>query len=82
MTDIPNETIEKELKEYIQALTAPNTTVAAESTLQEMNIDSLALVKIFVFIEKKFNVSLVNANITRENIKNFGSMVALIASRQ
>lgn len=82
MTAIPTETIETELKEYIQALTAPGTEIKPESSLQEMNIDSISLVKIFVFIEKKFNVSLINSKITRENIKDFGNMVALIVARQ
>lgn len=76
------ETIANELKEYIQALTSTETEVASESTLQEMNIDSIALVKIFVFIEKKFGVSLINAGLSRENIETFGSLVKHISKQQ
>lgn len=82
MTAIPTETIKKELKEYIQALASPNSEIKPDSTLKEMNIDSIALVKIFVFIEKKFGVSLINVSLTRENIETFGSLVSLIADRQ
>ena len=76
------ETVEKELREYIQALTSPDIKVTFASTLQEMNIDSIALVKIFVFIEKQFGISLINAGLSRENIETFGSLVNLIAERQ
>lgn len=76
------ENIEKELEDYIKALCSPDTEITPETTLQEMNVDSIALVKIFVFIEKKFAVSLINAGLSRENIETFGSMVKLIAEKQ
>ena len=82
MTTTSSKNIEKELKEYIQALASPEIEITPVSTLKEMGIDSIALVKIFVFIEKKFGVSLINAGLTRENIETFGSLVELIATRQ
>ena len=77
----PNK-VEHELKEYILALASPDTEVKPESTLQEMNIDSIALVKIFVFIEKQFGISLINAGLSRENIETFGSLVKHISEQK
>jgi acyl carrier protein len=66
--------IQDELKEYITALLSPSKEITNSSTLDDMNIDSLALVKIFVFVEKNFGISLSDSGLSRENIETFGKL--------
>jgi acyl carrier protein len=70
--------IKIELKEYIEALLSPEIEITDNSTLEDMNVDSLALVKLFVFIEKKFGVMLGEIGIRKENIATFGKISELI----
>ena len=72
------EHIEKELSEYISALTGFDGDIQNSTDLAEMDIDSISLVKIFVFIERKFGISLLESGVTREQIETFGSMVQYI----
>lgn len=72
------EQIEKELSEYISALTGYDGVIESRTELAEMDVDSISLVKIFVFIERKFGISLLEAGVTREQIETFGSMVQYI----
>ena len=70
--------IKIELKEYIEALLSPTVDIIDKTTLEEMNVDSLALVKLFVYIEKKFGVKLGEVGIRKENIATFGKISELI----
>ena len=70
--------IESELSEYITALTGYDGDVKADTKLSDMNIDSISLVKIFVFIERNFSISLLNEGVTRDEIETFGSLVNYI----
>ena len=72
------ENIEQELSEYIMALTGFNGEINGNTKLAEMDIDSISLVKIFVFIERNFGISLLDAGVTREQIETFGSIVQYI----
>ena len=74
------EKIRDELSEYIQALISSDTEITDESRLQDLHIDSIALVKIFVFIEKQFGISLINAGLARKDIETFGALVNYIIS--
>ncbi len=70
--------IEKELSEYIAALTGFNDEIKDDTKLADMDVDSISLVKIFVFIERHFGISLLDAGVTREQIETFGSIVQYI----
>ena len=72
------ENIEQELSEYIKALTSFDGEIKDDTKLAEMDIDSISLVKIFVFIERHFGISLLDAGVTREQIETFGSIVQYI----
>ena len=72
---VSHEKIRDELSEYIQALISSDIEITDESKLQDFSIDSIALVKIFVFIEKRFGISLINAGLSRQDIETFGSLV-------
>ena len=74
--------IQSVLKEYIIALLSPEQDITEESTLTDMNVDSLGLVKLFVFIEKEFGVSLGDIDFSRESISTFGKISKLIFDNQ
>ena len=75
-----NDSIEKILGEYISALTGSTAEPASDSTLESLDIDSISLVKIFVFIERRFGVSLVNSGVAREDIETFGKLTEFVSS--
>lgn len=72
------EKIEKDLAEYIAALTGTEIEIKADTKLAEMDVDSISLVKIFVFIERNFSISLIDAGLSRDQIETFGSLVEYI----
>ena len=72
------EKIEEDLSEYIAALTGTDVAIEDKVTLTELDVDSISLVKIFVFIEKRFGISLLDAGISKDQIETFGSLVQYI----
>ena len=70
--------IEKDLAEYIIALTGSELTIENTTKLSDINIDSISLVKIFVFIERHFEISLLDTGVTKEQIETFGSLIKYI----
>ena len=64
-----------------EIMSVENKTVAAATSLQELGIDSLGLVEIFVFIEKKFKLKLLESGLTKEDIKTVRSLAAYISKR-
>ena len=72
------EQIEKELSEYIVALTGVDIDITSDTTLSDMNVDSISLVKIFVFIERHFGVSLLDVGLNREQIETLGCFAGYI----
>ena len=73
--------IKKELAEYISALTGTEKDINDETTLSELDVDSISLVKIFVFIERKFGISLLNEGLSREQIETFGALTGYLESK-
>ena len=81
MIEKKHQLVEGKLKDYINALTSPEGNISDNSTLDNMTIDSIALVKILVFIEKQFNISLINAGLAKDDIETFGSLVKHICKQ-
>lgn len=77
---MPEESIEKIVGEYIMALTGSEISPESDTTLESLDVDSISLVKIFVFIERTFGVSLVDSGVTRENVETFGKLTGFIRS--
>jgi acyl carrier protein len=73
--------IRKELGEYISALTGTEEKIQDGTTLSELDVDSISLVKIFVFIERKFGISLLNEGLSREQIETFGALTGYLESK-
>jgi acyl carrier protein len=72
------ENIEEDLSEYITALTGCSVAIKDDTRLADLDVDSISLVKIFVFIERHFGISLLEAGVTRDQIETFGSLVKYI----
>ncbi len=77
--DKPIDQISSELASYIEALTSPVKEITFESTFEEMGTDSISLVKILVFIEKKHGISLIGSKLGRDDLATFGKLVEHIA---
>ncbi len=75
MTVSSHEKITEDLAEYIQALTSTDQKIIDSTPLHDLNIDSISLVKIFVYIERNFDISLINAGLEKKDIETFGSLV-------
>ena len=55
--------------------------VSPETTLHALGIDSLGLVEIFVFIEKNFNLKLLDTNLRREDLESIKSLASFVCER-
>lgn len=75
MTTLSQEKIFEELADYIKALTSTDQQITDSTTLLELNIDSISLVKIFVYIERNYKISLINAGLSRTDIATFSNLV-------
>jgi acyl carrier protein len=69
------EKIAEELADYIKALTSTDQQITDSTKLKDLSIDSISLVKIFVYIERNFNISLINAGLGKKDVETFGSLV-------
>lgn len=81
MTTLNQEKITQELADYIRALTAPEQEITPSTRLKDLNIDSISLVKIFVFIERNFQISLINAGLGKTDIETLGNLVKHISKQ-
>jgi len=52
-----------------------------DSLLSDIGIDSLGLVELFVFIEKEYNIKLLDSGLTREDIQSINSLAIYIQKR-
>jgi len=55
--------------------------VDVKAHLMELGLDSLGLVEIFVFIEKRFNLKLLDAGITRKDMESLSALAAYISGK-
>jgi len=74
--------IEQELVRGLAPIVAGRApTLTAESTLTDLGIDSMGLIEIFIFIEKTFNLKLLESGIQREDLRSIRTLASYIASR-
>ena len=57
------------------------TVIIPETALSDLGIDSLGLVEIFVFIEKNFSLSLLEADLKKEDLETVNSLATFIYRR-
>jgi acyl carrier protein len=48
--------------------------IQPDTQMHEIGVDSLALVELFVFIEKEFNIKLMDSGISQEDIMKIDSL--------
>jgi acyl carrier protein len=74
--------IEGELVRGISAMMAKTgTKLAPDSPLADMGLDSFMLVEIFVMIEKKYGVKLLDSGIRKEDLETVGSLAAYVGGK-
>lgn len=52
--------------------------IKSDMPMHELGLDSLGLVELFVFIEKEFNIQLMESGISQEDIKKIDSLAQSI----
>ena len=76
------ENIEETLIREIATILSINpATIKPDSTLQALGIDSLSFVELLVFIEKKYNLKLMESRLTREDFQSIRSLASRIRAR-
>lgn len=82
MNKISLEEIEDKLTQGIaEIMSLDHTTITAETSLADLGIDSLGLVEIFVFIEKNFNLMLMESGLTKKDIQTVHSLATYISGK-
>jgi len=65
-------------KEVASILAADMATIASDVPLHQMGIDSLSFVELLVFIEKKFNLKLIESGLSQEDFQSIKALSARI----
>jgi acyl carrier protein len=75
--------IEEELIQGVSAILSRDNPrpLTSETPLMELGMDSLGLIEIFVFIEKRFNLQLLDSGITKEDMGSIKSLASYIGTR-
>jgi len=82
MNKISLEEIEKQLINCIAPIISLDSSeVDSGTSLAQLGITSLALVEIFIFIEKEFNLRLLNSGFKKEDISTIKSLSFYISER-
>jgi acyl carrier protein len=77
-----NEEIEDKLRQGIASITSrEKSSIAMETPLHEMGIDSLSFVEILVFIEKTFNLRLIELDLTKKDLETVHALASFIAGK-
>lgn len=82
MTQITLEQIEQQLIQGISDIIAGNNAaedITPDVPLADLGIDSLGLVEIFVFIEKNFNLKLLEANLKKKDLETVRFLATFIS---
>ena len=74
--------IEEKLRQGIASITSRDmSSLAVEIPLHEMGIDSLSFVEILVFIEKSFNLRLIELDLTKKDLETIRALASFIAAK-
>jgi acyl carrier protein len=79
VNEMTNKDIEEILiSEAASILAADRATIAPDVPLHEMGIDSLSFVELLVFIEKKFDLKLIESGLSQEDFQSISALAARI----
>jgi len=74
--------IEDKLMQGIATILSGNkTSLAVDIPFHKLGIDSLGFVEILVFIEKTFNIKLIESNLTRKDFETIRSLASFISKK-
>jgi acyl carrier protein len=74
--------IEEKLRQGIASITSRDkSSLAVDIPLHEMGIDSLSFVEILVFIEKSFNLRLIELDLTKKDLETIRALASFIAAK-
>ena len=72
--------IEKALQsELAVILDLPESRIAVDTPLENLGLDSIRLMEIIVFIEKKYGINLIDAGLNQETMKDISSLAKLVS---
>lgn len=66
-------------KELATVLAVDEASIAADTPLMSLGVDSIRFVELLIIIEKEFGVRLIEAGLTRADIKDVASLAECIA---
>ncbi len=75
---IPGEIEDKLMRCIASIKSIDRTSVAPDTPFHELGIDSLGFVELLVFIEKTFNLQLIDSGLNRKDFENVHSLASLI----
>jgi len=75
MTTLSRETITEELSNFIKEnILDQSVTLDENLVFKELGIDSVAIIQIVLFIERKFDVAMTEKDLTPENLESIQSL--------
>ena len=75
MDKISKEYISNELVKFIQTTILDSSiTINAETQFKDIGIDSMSIIELVLFIERKFNISLSDKDLIPENLKSVSTL--------
>ena len=69
------------VEEVAVILAVDKTAINVDRALHTLGIDSLSFVEILVFIEKKFDLKLMETDLTRQDFRTISSLASYISKR-
>ncbi len=75
MDNISKEHISNELVKFIQTTILDSSiTINAETQFKDIGIDSMSIIELVLFIERKFNIPLSDKDLIPENLKSVSTL--------
>ncbi len=75
MDKISKEHISNELVKFIQTTILDSSiTITAETQFKDIGIDSMSIIELVLFIERKFNIPLSDKDLIPENLKSVSTL--------
>ena len=75
MEKISKETICNELVLYVQKnILDGSVSITAETPFKQVGLDSMSIIELVLFIERKFNVAITEKDLIPENLKSVSSL--------
>ncbi len=66
-------------RELAMILDRPEEEIAADTPLAELGLDSIRLMEIIIFVEKEYNLNLVDLGLTREALQSTAALARVIS---